>query len=96
MSRHRFLLIGALAALTACVGREDTNTPTAPAVVRPSAGISASSANADAGDESSSSACIAYTARRDAAQKLLAASPNDLRLQDRVESLEELVADACN
>jgi hypothetical protein len=96
MSLPRLLLISALAGLAACTGREDSSSVAGP---RPSAGISASSAttsDADAGDEGSSSACIAYTARRDAAAKLLSASPDDLRLQDRVESLQEIVDDVCN
>ena len=81
--------------LAACSDRaQEKLIPLAPKAAQLS--LAADAGATDAGDEGSASACIAYTARRDAARKQLAAAPSDVKLQDKVESLQEIVADVCN
>jgi hypothetical protein len=101
MSRHRFLLIGALAALTACIGRDEANdaplTGPRPAAA-PSASVAPTEAVADeitSLPEDAPSICRAYLARRDLYKTQLAEQPDNEDLRDRVDGANSFLNETC-
>jgi hypothetical protein len=99
MSRHRFLLIGALAGLVACTGRDETNTLTAPTGVRPSASVAASAAVAAdevvSLPEHAPPVCEGYLEHRNEFKKQLAENPSDEDLQDNLAGVNAFLNANC-
>jgi hypothetical protein len=90
MQRISFLSAAAVVLLAACQDKPaKPQSPTAPKA--PSLSVSVPAAAAG-----SSTVCLAYVKDRDAAKAALAANPSDADAQQKVTSLDALIADACN